>query len=458
MTGLTPYLNAMRSFFNTGATRPPEFRKKQLQLLKEQLLKYEEALNQALFEDLHKSREEVWITETGMVLSEINTAIKGIDEWTAPQPVPTNFVNLPGKSSILYEPLGVVLIIAPWNYPFQLLFMPLIGAIAAGNCVVLKPSELATSTEKVMGQLINEAFAPEYIRYVPGDGASVIPALMDNFRFDHVFYTGSTAVGKIIYQKAAAQLSPVTLELGGKSPCIITRSAPLKVAARRIINVKFSNAGQMCITPDYLLVHNEVKAAFIQLLKTTLLKFYGENPITSYDYGRIINPKHFHRLKGLMEGQQLLHGGEHNEDQLFIAPTLIDNPSLESPVMKEEIFGPLLPVIGYETEEAAMAVIRQNPDPLAFYVFTNDKKEADRWLQQVPFGGGCVNTAALHYLNKHLPFGGRGNSGIGRYHGRFSFETFSHAKGILKAHTWPDIPLAYPSLKGKLNTLKRVIK
>lgn len=457
MAGLINHLNAIRSFFNTGATRTIGFRKDQLQRLKESILRHEDALSDALFEDLHKSREEVWITETGMVISEIGACIKSLDEWMTPQPVPTNFVNIPGKSYLLYEPLGVVLIIAPWNYPFQLLFMPLIGAIAAGNCVVLKPSELAPATEKVMGQIISDAFSPDYIRYVPGEGVALIPELMDGFRYDHVFYTGSTTVGKIIYQKAAAHLTPVTLELGGKSPCVVTSNASLKVAAKRIINIKYSNAGQMCITPDYLLVHRSVKQEFIQLLKATILKFYGEHPITSYDYGRIINNKHFHRLKNLMAGQTILHGGEHNEEQLFIAPTLIDDPSLESPLMKEEIFGPLLPVIGYEKEEEARAIIRRNENPLAFYIFTNDKKEADRWLQQVPFGGGGVNTAAMHYLNKNLPFGGRGNSGIGRYHGRFSFETFSHTKGILKARTWPDIPLAYPTLKGKLKTLKKVI-
>ncbi|MBO9591970.1 MAG: aldehyde dehydrogenase [Niabella sp.] len=457
MTGLINELNSMRGFFHTGATRPVAFRKKQLQQLKESILRHEEALSNALFQDLHKSKEEVWITETGMVISEIDASIRSLDEWMAPQPVATNLVNIPGKSSILYEPLGLVLIIAPWNYPFQLLFMPLIGAIAAGNCVVLKPSELAAATEKVMGQIISEAFPANYVLYVPGEGVTLIPRLMDDFRYDHVFYTGSTMVGKIIYQKAAAQLTPVTLELGGKSPCVVTANATLKTAAKRIINIKFSNAGQMCITPDYLLVHHTVKAPLIQHLKTTILKFYGQQPISSYDYGRIINNKHFHRLKQLMSEQTILHGGEHNEEQLFIAPTLIDAPSMDAPIMKEEIFGPLLPVIGYETEEEAQALIRQNENPLAFYVFTNDKKEADRWLQQVPFGGGCVNTAAMHYLNKNLPFGGRGNSGIGRYHGRFSFETFSHAKGILKARNWPDIPLAYPSLKGKLKTLKRVI-
>lgn len=450
-------LTQMRNYFNSGATKTFAFRKQQLEALKESILKHEEELNAALNTDLHKSREEVWVTESGMVLGEITNTIKELKDWMEPESVSTNLVNLPGKSFIYHEPLGVVLIIAPWNYPFQLLFMPLIGAIAAGNCVVLKPSELASATEKVMGKILQEVFNPNYILYAPGDGATVTAELMDHFRFDHVFYTGSTAVGKIIYQKAAAQLSPVTLELGGKSPCIVTPNASLKVAARRIVNIKFSNVGQMCIAPDYLLVHYSVKDSFIDLLKQTILKFYGSQPITSYDLGRIINNKHFARLKGLMEGQNIVHGGEHNEEQLFIAPTIIDNPSMDSPIMQEEIFGPLLPVIGYETDAEAISIIRKNENPLAFYIFSNNKKEAEQWLQAIPFGGGCVNNAAMHYLNKNLPFGGRGNSGIGKYHGKFSFETFSHAKAVLKATNWPDIPVAYPTLKGKLGILKKLI-
>lgn len=457
MTRLTHHLNAMRRFFNTGITRSAAFRNKQLEQLKSSILKHEKALNEALFQDLHKSKEEVWVTETGMVLSELATALKELKNWMEPRQVPTNLVNFPGKSFLYPEPLGVVLIIAPWNYPFQLLFMPLIGAIAAGNCIVLKPSELAGATEKVMRQIIEEAFDPDFILYTPGEGAAIIPELMDNFRYDHVFYTGNTTVGKIIYQKAAAWLTPVTLELGGKSPCIITLNASLKVAAKRIANIKFSNAGQMCIAPDYILVHRSVKTEFIRLLKETILKFYGKQPIASYDFGRIINQKHFFRLKNLMADQKILHGGEHNEEQLFIAPTIIDDPSMDAPVMNEEIFGPLLPVIGYETDQEITDWILRNENPLALYIFTNNKKEAAHWLEAIPFGGGCVNTAAMHYLNKHLPFGGRGNSGMGSYHGKYSFETFSHIKGILKTTTWPDVPLAYPSLKGKLGTLKKVI-
>lgn len=453
-----PQLEKIRACFLNGATQSITFRKKQLVRLKDSILQYEEALNAALYEDLKKSKEEIWITETGIVLAEINFFLKHIDELAAPQKVSTNLTNLPGKSYIMREPLGVVLIIAPWNYPFQLLFMPLVGAIAAGNCVVLKPSEFASATEAVMQNIIAETFDPQYVSYATGDGADIIPAMINQFRFDHIFYTGSTNVGKSIYQLAAGQLVPVTLELGGKSPCVVTANADLKLAAKRIAMAKFSNAGQMCITADYVLVHQSVKERFADLLKKAINEFYGEQPINSYDYGRIINKKQFHRLMGYISHAKVLTGGTHNEELLYIAPTVIDNPGINDPVMKEEIFGPVLPVCGYDKQDEALQVIGQNPDPLAFYVFTNDKAEAEEWLGKVPSGGACVNAVAMHYLNKNLPFGGRGNSGIGRYHGKYSFETFSHHKAVLKAATWPDLAFAYPSFKGKLAVLKRIIK
>ena len=451
-------LNAMRGYFESGATQSVAFRKQQLKNLREAIIRYELALNEALYKDLKKSPEEVWITETGLVVSEINFMLKHIDEWAAPQKTATNLINLPGKSYIVNEPLGVVLIIAPWNYPFQLSFIPLVGALAGGNCVVLKPSEFATATESVMQKIIEEVFEPHYINCIKGEGAAVLPEMIRGFRFDHIFYTGSTAVGKIIYQLAAEQLVPVTLELGGKSPCVVTQNADLKIAAKRIAMAKFSNAGQMCIAPDYILVHQSVKEKFIDQLKETMLKFYGERPVESYDYGRIINKKQFERLMSYLKSARVIAGGTHNEALLYIAPTIIDAPNLEDAIMKDEIFGPLLPVLTYSDDAAALRVIQQNPNPLAFYVFTSKTKEADSWLQKVPSGGACVNSVALHYLNKNLPFGGRGNSGIGRYHGRFSFDTFSHQKAVLKAATWPDLPLAYPSFKGKLKLLKKIIR
>jgi len=451
-------LNKMREYFLSGATRPIAFRKQQLKQLRQSILQYEGALNEALYKDLKKSKEEVWFSETGLVLSEINYFLKQIDDLAAPRRVSTNLINMPGKSYVMYEPLGVVLIIAPWNYPFQLLFLPLIGAIAAGNCIVLKPSEITTATEAVMQQIIAETFEPYYVSYVTGEGAAVIPEMMQQFKFDHVFYTGGTAVGKIIYRLAAEQLTPVTLELGGKSPCVVTPNADLKLAARRIALAKFSNAGQMCITPDYLLPHQSVKDTLVALLKETINKFYGEQPVESYDYGRIVSKKQFSRLMQYLHQGKVLAGGTHNEELLYIAPTLLEVTDTSLPIMQEEIFGPILPILTYNDDNEALQIIRQNPDPLAFYVFTNNKVEADDWLQQVPSGGACVNTVARHYLNKSLPFGGRGNSGIGRYHGAYSFETFSHQKAVLKAATWPDPTFAYPPYQGKIAIFKKLIR
>ena len=455
---LLPQPEIIRQYFLSGATQSIEFRKLQLQKLKKAVLKYEEQLNEALYKDLKKSKEEVWITETGMVLSEISYFLKHTEGLAAPQKTGTNLVNQPSNSFIMSEPLGVVLIIAPWNYPFQLSLIPLIGAIAAGNCVVLKPSEFATATESLIQEIITETFDPQYVSCATGDGAAVIPAMLEKFRFDHIFYTGSTAVGRIIYKLAAEQLVPVTLELGGKSPCIVSANANLKLAAKRIAIGKFLNAGQTCIAPDYVLVHQSVKDAFLQLLKDTIQAFYSQHPVTSYDYGRIINKKQFDRLMGYLKAGKVIFGGTHNEEIRYIAPTIIEAPGMDDPVMNEEIFGPLLPVIGYSDNHFALEVIRRNPNPLAFYVFTGNTSEADEWLQKVPSGGACVNTVAMHYLNKNLPFGGRGNSGTGRYHGKYSFDTFSHQKAVLKAATWPDLPFAYPSFKGRLGILKRLIK
>ncbi|HMR84004.1 MAG TPA: aldehyde dehydrogenase [Niabella sp.] len=455
---LLPQLEIIRQYFLSGATQSIEFRKLQLQKLKKAILTYEEELNEALYKDLKKSKEEVWITETGMVLSEISYFLKQIEALATPQKTGTNLLNQPGNSFIMSEPLGVVLIVASWNYPFQLSLVPLIGAIAAGNCMVLKPSEFAPATESIIQKIIAETFAPQYVSCATGDGAAVIPAMFEKFRFDHVFYTGSTSVGKIIYKQAAEQLIPVTLELGGKSPCIVSANANLKLAAKRIAIGKFLNAGQTCIAPDYVLVHQSVKDKFLQLLKDTIRAFYSEHPVTSYDYGRIINKKQFDRLMGYLETARVIWGGTHNEDILYISPTIIEAPGTDDPIMNEEIFGPLLPVIGYSDNAFALEVIRRNPNPLAFYVFTGNTSEADEWLQKVPSGGACVNAVAMHYLNKNLPFGGRGNSGTGRYHGKYSFDTFSHQKAVLKAATWPDLPMAYPSFKGRLGLLKRLIK
>ncbi|THU41667.1 aldehyde dehydrogenase [Niastella caeni] len=451
-------LQRLRVFYESGATQTLPFRKHQLQLLKTTILKYEQSLYEALYSDLKRSPEESWVTELGVAMSEINLALRSLGRWMQRERVKTNLVNFPSASYILREPLGVVFIISPWNYPLQLLFTPLIGAIAAGNCVVLKPSELAPATAKVMGDIIKEIFSEEYILYAEGDGAQLVPVLMNNFRFNHVFYTGSTAVGKIIYQMAAAQLIPVTLELGGKSPCVVEGDANIAVAARRIVVTKFSNAGQMCIAPDYVLVHSSKKNELITALKKTIQLFYSENASESYNYGKIINEKQFQRLTGYLSQGTVVHGGHYNSSQLYLEPTILENVPLDAPLMKEEIFGPVLPVLTFNTLNEAKAIIQNNPDPLSFYIYTSDKQKEKEWLQAISFGGGCVNNSSWHFTNHHLPFGGRGNSGMGRYHGKYSFDLFSHAKAVMKTPTWFDPAIKYPPFKGRLKLFKWIIR
>ncbi|HVF95999.1 MAG TPA: aldehyde dehydrogenase, partial [Flavisolibacter sp.] len=449
-------LQNIRGYFNGGATQSYAFRKQKLEALRAAILANEETLMQALYEDLKKSKEESWVTEIGFVLAEIRHTLKHLKKWMKPERVATNLLNLPSRSYVYKEPLGVVLIIAPWNYPFQLLFAPLVGAIAGGNCVVLKPSEVAPATAAVMKQMIEQAFSPDYVLYAEGEGARVVPELMNSLRFDHVFYTGSTAVGKSIYEMAAKQLVPVTLELGGKSPCVVESDATIKVTARRIAMTKFSNAGQMCVAPDYVLVHKSVKDALVKEMIEAIKTFFGEQASGSYNYGKIINEKAFSRLVGYLNQGNVLYGGKMDAASRYIEPTLLENVPLEAAIMGDEIFGPVLPIITFETFEEAKAIINRNPAPLAFYVFTSSKEKEERWLRDVPFGGGCVNNAAWHLTNFNLPFGGRGNSGIGGYHGKYSFDIFTHKKAVMKTPTWFDPAIKYPPFKGKLNLFKKI--
>lgn len=448
----------MQQYFKTGATRPYDFRKAQLLKLRASILKHQGAIQNALYQDLKKSPEETWITETGFLLSEITYILSHLQSWMKTESINTNLLNFPSKSYIVKEPLGTVLIIGPWNYPLQLLLTPLAGAIAAGNCVVLKPSEFAPATATIMRQIIKETFNENYILYVEGDGATVIPEMMNHFIFDHVFYTGSTAVGKIIYEMAAKNLVPVTLELGGKSPCIVEADADITVAAKRIVMGKFSNAGQMCVTPDYVLVHSSKKDALMTALKNTIINFLGEDATKSYDYGRIINEKQFDRLLTYFTPGNIFYGGKNDKSQLYIEPTLLHNISMDLAIMKEEIFGPILPVISFTTMQEAVDIIDKNKNPLAFYIFTSNKETEKKWIDAIPFGGGCVNNVVFHLTNHKLPFGGRGSSGTGSYHGKFSFDTFTHQKAILKTPTWFDPKAKYPSFKGKLKIFKWFMK
>jgi len=451
-------LQVMRSYFESGVTKPYSFRKEQLKKFRVSILKHEHDLYDALYADLKKSPEESWVTEIGLVISELNVAIKNLRKWMAPERTRTNLLNLPSSSRVLKEPLGMVLIIAPWNYPVQLLFNPLVGAIAAGNCVVLKPSEFAPATDEVMRKIIEDVFPKEYILYVQGEGAKVIPGMMNHFSFDHVFYTGSTEVGKIIYKLAAEKLTPVTLELGGKSPCVVEADANIPVAARRIAITAFSNAGQMCVAPDYVLVHESKKQELINALQNTVKEFFGEKPDECYNYGRIVNVKQFDRLAKYLQEGRIAWGGRTAREKLFIEPTILTDIQPGATVMIDEIFGPILPVISFRTPEEAKAIISKNPNPLAFYVFTSSRKTEKDWLNSISFGGGCVNNASWHLTNHHLPFGGRGNSGIGQYHGWFTFDTFSHKKAVMKTLTWFDPKIKYPPFKGKLRLFKWVVR
>lgn len=451
-------LETMRRYFSSGITKTYEFRKEQLQKLKSSILKHEQELYDALYADLKKSPEESWVTETGLVISELNAALRHLRGWMRPERTGTNLLNLPSRSRVMREPLGVVLIIGPWNYPVQLLLNPLVGAIAAGNCVVLKPSEFAPAADAVMKKIVEEVFPKEYILYVQGDGATVIPAMMNNFSFDHVFYTGSTVVGKIIYKMAAERLVPVTLELGGKSPCVVESDANIKVAARRIAIAKFSNAGQMCVAPDYLLVHASVKDKLVEALKSTAEQFFTSNPQESYNYGKMINEKQFSRVSGYLNNGTVVYGGKTDKEKLYISPTILTDVQPGSPVMNEEIFGPVLPVISFTDPAEARALIAKHPNPLAFYVYTASSSKATEWLHAVAAGGSCVNNSSWHLTNHHLPFGGRGFSGTGNYHGKYSFDTFSHKKAVMKTPTWFDPNIKYPPFKGKLKLFKWVIR
>lgn len=450
-------IQSLKAYFASGATQSYSFRMEQLTKLKTAVLDAEKELYAALFTDLKKTEEDAWATEIGFFLSELNHTMDHLKGWMQPSTVSTNLVNQPSTSFIVQEPLGVVCIIAPWNYPFQLLFTPLIGAIAGGNCAVLKPSEFAPATAKVMGKIIDALFSTNYIVYLEGEGASVLPPLLTENRFDHIFYTGSTAVGKIIYKYAAEQLVPVTLELGGKSPAVICSDANIRVAARRLANPKFSNAGQMCIAPDYVLVPIELKDKLIAELIKAIQSFYGEDAFESAHYGKIVNDKQWQRLVSYLSEGEIIYGGKTNREKLFIEPTILTNIHEDAKIMQDEIFGPILPIITYKTKEEALAVIHKNPNPLAFYIFTENKSDEDYWLTNVPSGGACVNNATMHITNHDLPFGGRGFSGTGGYHGKSSFDTFTHKKSVLKTPTWIDPGFKYPPYKGKAWLLKRLI-
>ncbi|NNT72181.1 aldehyde dehydrogenase [Flavobacterium sp. IMCC34852] len=411
---------------------------------------------QALHDDFKKPAFEAVATETSFIVSELKYTIKNLNLWAKPQRVLPSFLNFPSADYLYPEPYGKILIIAPWNYPYQLVFAPLIAAVAAGNQVVVKPSELTPNTSKVIAEIIQATFEENHVQCVLG-GIDVSQNLLSQ-RWDYIFFTGSVTVGKIVAKAAAVHLTPVTLELGGKNPCIVEATANLKLAAKRIVWGKFLNAGQTCIAPDYLLVDQNIKPKLIEYLKEEITLAYGENPQKSPDYPRIINEKNWRRQISLLENQVVLLGGKTSADDFYVSPTLLDEPSLDSLVMQEEIFGPILPILGYKTEADLERIITRYEKPLSLYLFSQNKKFVEKILAQYSFGGGCVNDTLIHFANKRLPFGGVGHSGIGAYHGKRSFELFSHQKAIVKKANWLDITIRYAPYKGKLGTLKKLLK
>ncbi len=434
-------VGTQRKFFATNKAFDIKFRLEALDKLKASVKKHENELLEAIHKDLGKSATESYMCEVGLLLEKITYTRKHLRSWARTRRKCTPLTNFHAKSMIVQEPYGVVLIMSPWNYPVLLTLEPLIGAIAAGNCAVVKPSAYSPETSAVMQKLISETFDPEYIAVVTG-GRTENADLLEQ-KFDYIFFTGGVTVGKLVMEKASKHLTPVTLELGGKSPCIIDHTANLRIAARRITFGKFLNCGQTCIAPDYVLVEKSVHDEFVKLLKEETIKMYGEDIFANKDYGKMVNQKHFDRVSGLIAKEKVVYGGRLKAETLQIEPTILDNVTPDDAVMQEEIFGPVLPIIVIENTDEAANFIKSRPKPLALYLFTSDRKVEKQFLREVPFGGGCVNDTIIHIATNNLPFGGVGNSGMGSYHGKKTFETFSHAKSVVKKYTWLDISMRY---------------
>lgn len=435
-----------REYFATGITKEINTRISALKKLQKAIRENGEELCRAMRQDLGKSASEAYMCEVGLTLSELEYQIRHLRKWSRPKRRRTDLTNFHGRSFSVREPYGCVLVMSPWNYPFLLSMEPLIGAIAAGNCCVLKPSAYSPATSAAMKKLVEQAFSIEYATVIEG-GREENSALLDE-RFDYIFFTGGVTVGKLVMEKAAVNLTPVTLELGGKSPCIIDETANLKVAAARLAFGKYLNCGQTCVAPDYLLIHRSVKNKFLEQFVRTIERMYGEEPLKNPDYGKIINRKHYDRLIGLMDREKLVYGGSADPDTLKIAPAVMDNVSQADAVMQEEIFGPVLPVIAYDDIDEAFRFVLEGEKPLAAYLFTGSRGREKQFLNRISFGGGCINDTVLHLATSRMGFGGVGGSGMGSYHGRKSFETFTHEKNILKKYNWIDMPLRYQPYGG----------
>ncbi|GAB6109921.1 aldehyde dehydrogenase [Fusibacter bizertensis] len=453
-TDISTVVENQRVYFNTNATKDISFRKNMLKKLLAIIERYEEDIYEAVFKDLSKSKTETYMAEISIVLTEIKEALKHIERWNKPKKVKGVLSTFPSSNYIYSEPYGVVLILSPWNYPFQLALAPLVGAIASGNCAIVKPSSTSRHTSKLLKKMLDETFDPShvYCTEVDANNDEVV-----HQKYDYIFFTGSPRVGKIIMKAASEHLTPVSLELGGKSPCIIDRSADLELAAKRIVWGKFLNAGQTCITIDYILVHDEVKPQFIDSLKRAIGLTLND-AIHQTFYPKIITTHHYQRLINLIDAEKNVYGGERHLETQKIGPTLFTEASFDDVIMEDEIFGPILPIIGYSDLSNCIRTIKERPKPLACYVFTKDKTIAEQVIHEISYGGGCVNDVLLHIANHHLPFGGVGNSGMGGYHGKYSFDTFSHKKSIVKGATRLDNGMRYsPHDNKKFNLLRKLI-
>jgi aldehyde dehydrogenase (NAD+) len=447
-------LRKQRDYFFTQQTKEVSFRKRALKRLQKEIISREDDICDALYKDFKKPRFETLAAETQFVLAELKQALKNIDVWARPERKTATLMNWPSSDWVYKEPYGAVLIIAPWNYPFQLAIAPLIGAITAGNTVVLKPSEATPNTAAIVSEIIGAVFEPEHVVVIEG-GVDMSQQLLAQ-KWDYIFFTGSTKVGQIVYESAAKHLTPVTLELGGKNPCIVDQTASISLSAKRIVWGKFLNAGQTCIATDYILVHKDVKDKLIEALIQNITWCYGVHIEASPDFSRTVNQAHYNRLKDMLEGEEILFGGQTNDQDNYLSPTLVNEPKLDSKLMFGEIFGPILPIIAYETEDDIQKHITNYGKPLATYVFSNRKKFQEKIINTYSFGGGAINDTVIQITNKKLPFGGVGSSGIGAYHGKTSFDIFSHHKGIIKKANWMDAPLRYPPYNLPMKFVKKI--
>lgn len=455
-TNFLQLIQQQQAYFESGETKNIQFRLKQLKKLRDVVIQNEALIFDALKKDLHKSEFESYATEIGFVLEELTYQIKHLKKWAKPRRVRNPITNFPASSYISLEPKGIVLIIAPWNYPFQLVFVPLIGAIAAGNTVVIKPSEISVNTAQLIKKMINNAFEQRYLEVIIG-GPETGQALLEQ-NYSHVFFTGSQRVGQIVLESVAPKMIPVTLELGGKSPCIVDELVNVKQTARRIIWGKLINAGQTCIAPNCLFVHENVKEKLMPELVKSIKQFYGVDPEQSDEYPRIINHENMDRLIGMLSNAEVYWGGNYDREKLYFEPTILNHVDFDMAVMQKEIFGPILPVITYNDLDKLLEMLKMCPSPLALYFFSKNKKHVKKILERVPAGGVTINDTIMHFVNNKLPFGGTGNSGMGKYHGKHSFEVFSNSKPVVFKATWIDIPIRYAPFRNKLKYVRKLMK